>query len=149
MPDYTTKGTAVVSLSAGVAKCFGSLITAATRRARLKRLTVGCLSVTASDAPGLIELVQFDADGTGTAVTPTALDSGETASITTSKTNYTVEPTTNPVVKSLFPLSPQGITAEKAFGPGEELLVPISKILGFRGTMPQAQSIWWEAEYSE
>lgn len=147
MPDYTTKSTAAVSVSAATAKSVLSVITGATRRVGIKRLTIGGLSVTSTDVPGTVEFVQFDTDGTGTAVTPTPLDPAETASISTSKANYTAEPTVNASVKSVFPLSPKGVTAEKVFDP--PLMVPVSKILAVRCTFPQAQSIWPELEYSE
>lgn len=149
MPKYTIKPATVVGLSAGVAKTVLSIITPATRRAWIRRLTLGGLSVTSTDVPGTIEFVQFDSDGTGTAVTPTALDRAETAALCTAKSHYTVEPSTNPVVISLFPLSPQGNTAEKAFDLLSPLVMPISKILGVRITMPQAQSFWPELEYEE
>jgi hypothetical protein len=149
MPDYTTKSTAAVSLTGTTAKTVLSLITPSTRRARIKRLTLGGLSVTAAHAPGTVEFVQFDTDGTGTAVTPTALDGAEPASLLTSKSNYSAEPTTNPVVRSIFPLSPQGVTAEKAFGPGEEIVVPVSKVLAIRVTFPDNQSVWPEIEFTE
>ena len=149
MPDYVVKPTASVALTGTTAKTVATVITPATRRARIKRLTLGGLSVTASHAPGLVEFVQFDTDGTGTAVTPTALDSGETASLCTAKVNYSAEPTTNAVVRSIFPLSPQGVTIEKSFGPGEELVVPVSKTLAIRITMPDNQNVWPEIEFSE
>lgn len=149
MPDYTTKPAAVVAVTGTTAKTVISIITAATRRARIKRVTVGGLSVTASHAPGTVQLIQYDSDGTGTAVTPTALDAAETASITTSKSNYSAEPSTGAVVRSTFSLSPQGVTLEKAFGPGEEIVVPVSKVLAVVVTMPDNQSVWPEVEFSE
>lgn len=149
MPDYTVKPTAAVALTGTTAKTVATVITGATRRARIKRVTIGGLSVTAANAPGTVELVQYDTDGTGTAVTPSALDAAEAAAICTSKVNYSAEPSGNPVVRSLFPLSPQGVTAEKAFGPGEEIVVPVSKTFGVRVTMPDNQSVWPEIEYSE
>ena len=149
MPDYTTKPTTVVGVAAATAETVVSVITPATRRVRIKRLTIGGLSITAADVPGTVELVQFDTDGTGTAVTPTALDGSETASLCTSKVNYTVEPSGGAVVRDIFPLAPQGVTAEKAYGPGEEIVVPASKVLGARVTFPQAQSVWAVLEYSE
>lgn len=149
MPDYTCKPAAVVAVSGATAKSVLSVITGATRRARIKRVTIGGLSTTATHAPGTVEIVQLDTDGTGTAVTPTALDAGETAAIATSKSNYSAEPTGTAVIRSIFSLSPQGVTIEKAFGPGEEIVVPVSKVLVVRVTMPDAQSIWPEIEFSE
>lgn len=149
MPSYIVKPAAVVTVTGTTAKSVLSVITGATRRARIKRVTIGFLSVTAANAPGLIELVQFDTDGTGTAVTPVALDPGEPASICTSKSNYSAEPTTNVSVRSQFPLSPQGVTVEKAFGPRDELILPISKTLTIRVTMPDNQSCWPEIEFEE
>jgi len=149
MPDYTVKPAAAVAVVGTTAKTVATVITPATRRARIKRVTIGGLSVTATHAPGTVELVQFDTDGTGTAVTPSALDGAESAAICTAKVNYTAEPTTGPVVRSIFSLSPQGVTLEKAFGPGEEIVVPVSKVLAVRVTMPDNQSIWPEIEFSE
>lgn len=149
MPDYTTKAAAAVSLTGTTAKSVLTVITGATRRVRIKRVTIGGLSVTATHAPGTVELVQFDTDGTGTAATPTSLDAAETAAISTSKANYTVEPSGGAVIRSVFALSPQGVTMEKAFGPGEELVVPVSKVLAVRVTMPDNQSVWPEIEFSE
>lgn len=149
MPIYTVKPAAAVAVAAATAKTIATVITPATRRARIRRITVGGLSVTAAHAPGTVEIVQFDTDGTGTAATPTPLDAAEPAALCTAKTNYTVEPSGNPVVRSIFPLSPQGVTAEKAFGPGEEIVVPVSKTAAVRVTMPDNQSVWPEIEYEE
>ncbi len=149
MPVYTLKHTAVVAVTGTTAKCVCALITPATRRARVLRLTIGGKSVNSAHAPGLVEFVQFDTDGTGTASTPAALDSAETASLCTAKVNYTVEPSANPVVRSQFPLSPQGVTGEKTFIPSAEIVVPVSKVLGVRVTMPDTQDIWFELEYLE
>jgi hypothetical protein len=149
MPDYTTKSPTVVAVTGTTAKTVLTVITPSTRRARIKRVTIGGLSVTSSHAPGTVELVQWDTDGTGTARTPTALDASESPSLCTSKSNYTAEPTTNEVIRDMFPLSPQGVTAEKAYGPGEEIVVPVSKTFGVRVTMPDNQNIWPVIEYSE
>ena len=53
MPGYVTQPTAAVSVTGAAAKSVLSVITAATRRARIKRVTIGGLSVTASHAPVL------------------------------------------------------------------------------------------------
>lgn len=149
MPDYTVHPAASVAVSATTAKTVASVITPATRRVRIKRVTLTGLSVTSSHAPGTMEIVQFDTDGTGTAVTPVALDASETASLCTAKVNYTAEPTTNVVVRSTTGISPQGVTYEKSFGPGEEVIVPVSKVIGVRITFPEAQNVWPEIEFSE
>lgn len=149
MPSYIVRHTAAIAIGAATPKSALSIITGATRRARIKRVTLGFLSVTAADVPGTCEIVQHDTDGTGTATTPQPLDPAETASITTAKHTYTAEPTVNITVRDHFSISPQGVTIEKAYGPGEELVCPISKTTTFRITMPQAQSVWIAVEFEE
>lgn len=149
MPDYTVHPAAVVSLTGTTAKTVAAVITPATRRIRIKRVTLTGLSATSSHVPGTMEIVQFDTDGTGTAVTPVALDASETASLCTAKVNYTVEPSGGVVIRSVTGVSPQGVTFEKSFGPGEEVVVPVSKVIGVRVTFPDNQTVWPEIEYAE
>lgn len=149
MPDYNTgTTTAAVSVTAATAKTVLSIITGATRRARVKELFVGASSVTSTDAPMLVELVQFDTDGTGTSQTPVPLDAAEPAAICTSKVNYSAEPTTNAVVKKHWLVPPSGsLILQNPLG--EEEVLPVSKTLALRVTAPQSQSVRANLKFAE
>lgn len=140
MPDFITQTSADVSLTAATAKSVVSLITTSGRRARIKEIMCGFKSVTSTDVPVLVELVQHDTDGTGTAVTPVALDPADSgASVTTSKVNYTAEPSTNIVVRKHWLIPPSNSLILQN-PPGEEDVIPVSKTATIRCTAPQAQS---------
>ena len=87
----------------------------------------------------LVELVQFDTDGTGTSNTPSADDPAEPAALCSSKYAYTVEPTTNVAVKDSWLVPPSGTLILQA-AELREIRVPVSKVLGLRVTAPQAQT---------
>lgn len=149
MAKYAINMTAAVTCGAATAKYIMGLITPATRRASIRRLIIGAKSVTTSHVPGIVEFVQFTTDGTGTAVTPSPLDSGETAALCSAKVNYTVAPNTGEAVRfGPLSLSPQGVTAEFAFEPGT-FIVPISRGTYVRCTFPDAQDVWATLEYEE
>ena len=148
MPDYTTSTPSDVALTGGAAKTVLSVITGATRRASLREIFVAGKSVTATDVPMLVELVQFDTDGTGTANTPSANDPAEPAAICTSKHTYSAEPTTNPVVKKQWLVPPSsGLLVQAA--ELREIKVPISRVLGLRVNSPQAQNVRAYIEFTE
>jgi hypothetical protein len=128
-------------LSAATAKTILAIITGATRRARIFRIELGFGSTTNTDAAVLYEIVRFTgADGTGTSVTPVALDPANPAAISTAKENYSAEPST-PVVLSTGKITPQpGGTLIIPFEPGVEPTAAVSTELGLRLTSPAAQS---------
>lgn len=140
MPDFIANTPADVALAGATAKSILSLITTAGRRARIKEIFVGFKSVTSSDAPVLVELVQHDTDGTGTAVTPQPLDPADSgAAVTTSKHTYSAEPTVNIVVRKHWLVPPSGsFVIQNPLG--EEDIVPVSKTFTLRCTAPQAQN---------
>lgn len=149
MPDYNV-GTPVagVAVTAATAKTVLSIITGATRRIRIKELTVGASSVTSTHAPMLVELVQFDTDGTGTSNTAIVpLDPAETAAISTSKHTYTAEPTT-PVVKKHWRVPPSG-TLILQNPLGEEEVLAVSKVMGLRITAPDNQTVNANLKFAE
>lgn len=110
MPMYIVRTTAS-TLTAATAKSLVGLIGASTRRFKLKTVEASFSSVTATDAPVLIEICRGDQStaGTTTAQTPTKEDPAETAAITTGAVNYTAEPTVLTVVKGWY-VSPIGGT---------------------------------------
>lgn len=140
MPDFVTNTTSDVALTATTAKTVISVITTANRRARIKEIFIGFKSVTSTDAPVLVEEVQADTDGTGTSETPRALDPADAgAAVTTSKRDYSAEPTTNITVRKLWLVPPSGsFIIQNPLG--EEDVIPVSKLGYIRATAPQNQS---------
>lgn len=129
-----------ISLVAGTAKSVLAWICGSTRRARILTIQLGGASVTQADPPMLIEVVRFTSDGTGTAITPVALDPGNPAAIATAKANYTVEPTSATVVYE-DRVSPIGNTFIWEIPPGREILCAVSTLIALRITaLTNAQS---------
>lgn len=140
MPDYIIS-TPAESLSATVAKTVLTWIGGSTRRFSCKRITFGGSSVTATDAPVLIEVISTNQGGAGTAtsITPTPRDAGDTAAIGTAARTYTVEPTTVTVLDNIR-VSPIGNTFFWELPNGREYFRPISTTFGLRATSPAAQT---------
>lgn len=87
-----------------------SMIGATGRPLYLKRLKVGARSVSASDLPMVVRIIQADTDGTGTTNTPTAVDPDVSSGVPTGKHTYTVAPSTN--IRTLW----QGTIPPQAVG---------------------------------
>jgi hypothetical protein len=140
MHTYGIRTNVDISLVAGTAKTVLAWINGATRRCRLLTVQFGGASVTQADPPMLFEIVRFTTDGTGTAVTPTALEPANPAAIGTAKANYTVEPTT-PTVVYEDRVSPIGNTFIWEVPPGREIYCAVSNLLALRLTaLTNAQS---------
>jgi hypothetical protein len=148
MPDFIAN-TGAISVTAATAKSVISVITTANRRARIKEISVGASSVTSTDAPMLVELVQHDTDGTGSAVTARALDPADAgAAVVTSKDNYTAEPTGGIVVRKEWLVPPSGTFVIQ--NPlGEEDVCPVSKTMTVRVTSPQNQTVRGYLKFAE
>lgn len=69
-----------------------ALFASSTRRVQLLQLTISCTD-TPADATGVFSVGFLTGDGTGTSVTPVAVNSADGAPSCTAKKNYTVEPT--------------------------------------------------------
>lgn len=82
----------------------------------------------------LVELVLFTTDGTGTGGTPVKYGISQAAVISTSKTNYTVEPTTATVIDAFW--IPATSLVSVLFPLGREIYVPVSRVIGVRVTAP-------------
>jgi hypothetical protein len=140
MHIYET-GTGDISLVAATAKTVLSWINGATRRSRLLEVQIGFNSQTSTDQAVLLEVVRWTTDGTGSAVTPVALDPGNPAAIGTSKHNYTVEPTTPTDRRPGQRITPQqGGTLIWQLPMTREILCAVSEPDRHRLTAPNNQS---------
>ena len=139
MHEYTVPR-AAIALTAAVAKTIVAITTPATRRARLKEFSIGFKSTVSTDEAALVELIRFDTDGTGTAITPEPVVADYPAALCGAKHTYTVEPTGNVTVKKVWRVPVQGGELVYQIPVGDEVEVPISKGLGLRVTCAQAQS---------
>jgi hypothetical protein len=94
----------------------------------------------------LVELVRFTTDGTGTSATPFKLGGSSTV-VSTSKSNYTVEPTTATVVASYW--IPAAQLYGYVFPLGREISLGVSGLITVRVTAPSGTpnvrcNIWFE-----
>lgn len=140
MPSYLIS-TPSETLTATVAKTILTWIGGATRRFKCLRILLGGTSVTATDAAILVEVISTNQGGAGTctAITPTLLDTGETASIGAAARTYTAEPTTVTVLDN-FRISPIGNTYLWELPPGREYFRAVSTTFGLRLTSPATQT---------
>lgn len=83
----------------------------------------------------LVEIVRFATDGTGTAGTPVKYGISQDAVVSTTKTNYTVEPSGTTTVVDAFWIPATGLDPE-LLPLGRELKIPVSTVLGIRVTAP-------------
>lgn len=89
MGKYLTQGSKAV----GATLTALSLIGSASIQARLCYVLMSTTGTPTTDQGIDVQIRRFTADGTGTAVTPATTGSPQVASTTTSKSNYTAEPT--------------------------------------------------------
>jgi hypothetical protein len=89
MPDYTITSGDVVGAAL---KTLVTVLTPATRRAKLKKVIIGS-SGTPADNAAKFQVRRITTDGTGTAATPGPVEVADPAALCTAKVNYTVEPT--------------------------------------------------------
>jgi hypothetical protein len=115
------------------------IATPSTRRAKIIEAWVSFNSVTATDVPGLVELVQATSNGTSSAMTPVAWDRADPAALCAAAITFTVEPT-GPTVLMPFKQSPIGTTLIYQIPLGVEIEMLISSFVGIRLTCPQAES---------
>jgi hypothetical protein len=141
MHIYET-GTGDISLVAATAKTVLSWINGATRRSRILEVQIGFNSQTSTDQAVLLEVVRWTTDGTGSAVTPVALDPGNPAAIGTSKQN--VHGRTDNADRSWCRaqrITPQqGGTLIWQLPMTREILCAVSNLIGIRLTAPNNQS---------
>lgn len=112
-----------------------TIISNTTVRARLYDFSLGA-SGTPADNVMTYAVQRFTGDGTGTAVTPTALDPGDPAALLTSKSNYSAEPGYTTTLWQL------GVNQRASYrwvcAPNSELVVPVtaSNGIGFGALSP-------------
>ena len=141
MHIYETGTAADVSLVATTAKTVLAWITPATRRCRILEVQLGFNSQTSTDQAVLIEVVRWTTDGTGSAVTPVALDPGNPAALGSAKHSYTIEPTAPTILVPGQRITPQqGGTLIWQMPMTRELYCAISNVIGIRLTAPNNQS---------
>lgn len=138
-----------VATVAATAKSVLVVLGAATDTISLKRWRISFNSVTATDAPALVEVGIITAIGTvGTAFTPVQMTGSTLASSASAGYNNSGEPTYNRIFESLYVPVQQGIY-EYSYVLGEEPQCDPSQGFGIRVTSPQAQSVYALLQYAE
>lgn len=139
MAEQYSVAVSAVALSAATAKTVVELATGATIDNTLISLDVSFNGVTSTAVPVLVEVITTAATGTGTAATPNRVGPNQgRPSLTTAKTNLTVEGSTPVVVWSWYVPPTSGFSY--LWPLGRELSMGPSKFLGIRCTAPAAVS---------
>ena len=129
------------------AKTVVSVITGSSLPAELVGLTFST-DATVTSGQFLVEIVRFTSDGTGSAGTPVKYGGTQQTVVSTTKTNYTVEPTSATVVEAFW--IPATSFTEIFWPLGREIYIPVSTVLGIRVTAPsgtpnvRATPVWEE-----
>lgn len=131
-----------VSLTASTKKTVLALTAAANHRVKVLGLEVYGKGTSATDTPMKVEVQRITTDGTGTSTTPAKNNTADDETLqTTSKANYTIEPTyTANTVLFTDEVHPQ--TGLVKFLPyGQEIIIPGGGLLGIGITAAQNQSV--------
>jgi len=138
-----------VALVAATLKTAVVVLGSAADTIALKRWRVSFNSVTATDAPALVELGIITAIGTvGTAFTPVQIVGSTLVSSCTAGYNNSAEPTYLRVFESLYVPVNNGVY-DYSYPLGDEPQCDPSQGLGLRITAPQAQSVYASLFYQE
>lgn len=137
-----------VALTAATTKTVLSVMGAATDSIAAKRVVVSFTSVTATDAPALVELGITSTLGTLTAFTPVQHCGHTVASSCTAGYNATAEPTYQRIIDARYVPVNNGIM-EWWYPLGEEPQCDASQGFALRITAPQAQNVYASLIYSE
>jgi len=138
MPVYSTTMARTASTTASL----GSLVAGASpRRGKIVEATIGS-EATAADNPFLYLFQRITTAGTSTAVTPSAIDPGDTvAANAAGGQNYTIEPTyTAGLVMLRLPLN-QRATFRWVAQPGNEIVWPATQNNGIGIQTPTATAV--------
>lgn len=148
--DLYTLNSGAVSLSAATAKTVLQLVTPSTTRAKIVSFSVSFNSVTASDAPAVVDLIRQTTAGTGgTSATLAALDPDAPAALSSGLYNIaSSEPTSGNVLWTGY-VTPVGGLFVYNFAEGEEPVLDISDRVGIRITSPSAVSAIATLTYAE
>lgn len=79
------------------AKTILAVLSSTTRRPKVVQIVISCTDLP-NDATAVFQIAKITTDGTGSGVTPHAVDSALGAASCTAKANYTGEPTYGPVM---------------------------------------------------
>lgn len=138
-----------VALTAATAKTVIGAFGTSGSTLGLKRVRVSFNSVTASDAPALVEVGITTAAGTvGTAFTPVQTLGASVASVAAAGYNYSAEPTYTRIFESFYVPVNNGLY-DFYYPLGEEPLAVASQGFGVRITAPQAQNCYATLVYAE
>lgn len=142
-----TNSTAV-ALVAATAKTVLSVLGTSADTISLKRVRVSFNSVTATDAPALVEVGITTTLGTVSSFTPVQIVGSTVASSASAGYNASAEPTYNRIFESAYVPVNNGLF-EFYFPLGDEPGCDPSQGFGIRVTAPQAQSIYAQLTYAE
>lgn len=140
--------TTTVSLAAATAKTVVACLGSSTDSLGLRRVKVSFNSVTATDAPAIVEIGIISALGTMTSFTPAQVVGQSVASSATAGYNATVEPTYVRIVDACYVPVQQGLF-EQWYPLGEEISAAASQGFAIRITSPAAASCLASILYSE
>lgn len=140
--------TTVVALSAATVKTVLSVLGTANDTIGLKRVRVSFTSVTATDAPAIVEVGITSTLGTVTSFTPVQHSGRVLASSCSAGYNATVEPTYQRIIDSFYVPVQQGLF-EYWLPLGEEMQADVSQGFGIRVTSPTAQNCLASLLYAE
>lgn len=136
--QFTAKPAAEVALVAATPKTVLTVTAPSNHRDKLGGFGISFDGTVAGNEPVVVELMRFTGGtGTGTTVTPTKVDDSIAEAIqSTSKSNYSAEPTAGEIldVKEIHPQTGY----EKYYPFGWEKIIGGGDMMGIRCTAPQA-----------
>lgn len=128
------------SLAADTAKTVCQVVTGATRKCRHVGFKLSFASISASDEPVLVEILEQTGAGAGSAAaTLRAVNRSDPAAITTALTGFTTEPTDGGVVLDVFRVTPVGGTLVLHIPEDDQIEQSVSMRIGYRLTADQNQ----------
>lgn len=140
--------TTAVALVAATAKTVISVLGSANDTLGLRRVRVSFNSVTATDAPAVVEVGIISTLGTVTSFTPVQMTGRALASSASAGYNATVEPTYQRVGDATYVPVQQGLF-EWWYPLGDEALADVSQGFAIRVTAPAAGSCLASILYAE
>jgi hypothetical protein len=133
--SITTEGEE--ALAAATAETLVQLRGVTTTKCHIVAWGVSFDSVTAADAPVVVDLLFQTTDGTGSAATEVALNPDEPAALATGFHSFSAEPTPGGILET-YNVPPQGGMVIREYPPGREPIVTnaTSSRIGIRCTAP-------------
>lgn len=126
MSIYSAQGVQTVTATTAL-----TLVSTAAIRPRLIAFSVSNVGVVSTDSNFRVQLKRFTAAGTTTAVTPSARDSGDPASVFTAGSNASAEPTyTASTTQKDKGINPRGTWDWRALEQRDEVIMPATPANG-------------------